>query len=1165
MIKTILKITLVIILLLVLAGLDLWFVWRQKYPLWVAGAIFAGIIGIFIGILFLRKYLLRRREKKFVERVVQLDQSVIKGVPIHERQELQDLQDNWKESIGLLKRSTLKKHGNPLYALPWFLVIGESGSGKTTAIKNSRLESPVAYPDKAVTISATANVDWWFFEDSIVLDTAGRYTIPLDEIPDREEWEKFLALLAKYRRREPINGVIATISADKIVAKDTGVLRDDGQNIRKRIDQLMRVVGARFPVYILVTKMDRIYGFNETFEALSPEDGSQAMGYINRNSRAHWDTFLEDALESVSERIGELSLQTIRGKRALKSGTIIFRQEFLGLKPGLNDFMRAVFADNPYQETPLLRGIFFSSGKQDGIPSSEFLETAGIVPDAAGKIPVEKGIFLKDIFSRVLPGDRSLYTHTHDFLRWRRITRSLGFTSWLFVCAAAIGLLTFSFVHNLATLRNFTSDFHKLPSMSGDTVTNLLTIEKFRLEIEELETNNSRWFLPSFGLDQSKVAEQRAREYYITFVNKGFLWGFDKILSGKLDGVNADTDPDSIAIYANYLVMRLGLISSLIDKGKMPDVKDFGQAAAQAIDLTYSNLPFETSQVFGNIYRDYLRWHTNRAELERSRELLEAGLITLVNRHGSLEWLVHKSIPDAPDIRLPEFWGAAEVGEHDETVMIPGAYTKVGQKHITDFIAHLEKGLRKETSVKNMVPSFWSWYQQEYYKAWYDFADNFHKGADAFQTETARRNMAALMATDHNPYWKLIKRLSVEAIQSDQKTKPPKWTALPTELVNIANAASAGTDKDKKDKTLREKISQEFKKAELSTDEKLAMADPKARKLAEQRPSRAKIYTEYMKNLTLLAPVASSGDTAFRMVSDLFSGQAALAEDKSPFNQAYTQYISLENVMKEDDYGNADVVWSLVGGPLNYLIDYGVGKTSCSLQDKWEGDVVSKMDGVPKEKVLKSLFDKTDGVVIKYREGAAKPFLAEAKLGYTPRVAYQNTIFEHSVPFKPDFLKFLNAVPSAPVEFQSDHLVAISTVPIDVNPDAAVKPTGSVLSLQCSDGTAILKNYNYPDSRSFLWSPEKCGDTILKITFPEFALTKIYKGKTGFAAFLSEFSSGARTFKAADFPENKTGLTKAGIKWIKIRYKIDNAQPVIAGLNKSSKKAPSIVTECTLK
>jgi type VI secretion system protein ImpL len=1165
MLKKILKITLIVLLLAALAAADVWFVLRNSYPLWVAGVIFAGIIGVFIGILFLRKYFLRRREKKFVERVVQLDESVIKGSPLHERRELRDLQDNWKESISLLKRSTLKKRGNPLYALPWFLVIGESGSGKTTAIRNSRLESPVAYPDKAATISATLNVDWWFFENSIILDTAGRYTIPLDEVPDKEEWERFLALLSKYRRREPVNGVIATISADKLLATDRSLLREDGQNMRKRIDQLMRVVGARFPVYILVTKMDRVYGFNEIFEELGPEDASQAMGYLNTNAKEHWEMFLDEAFESVSDSIGEMALRTVRGRKTLKPGMIVFREEFLRLKPGIIDLMKSVFGDNPYQETPLLRGVFFSSGKQDGPPLSEFLEHAGFAPDTTGKVAVEKGMFLRDIFSRVLPGDRSLYSHTHDFLRWRRITRSLGFTSWLLVCAALIGLLTFSFAHNWHTLKEFTDVFRKLPSLPGDAATNLLTIEKYRLEIEELERNNSRWFFPGFALNQSKVAEQRAKEHFAGFVNKGFLWDFDKGLSANLDKVDPDTDPDAIAVYADYVVTRLGLVSGLVDKGKLPDIKDFGKASAQAIDLYYHTLPFEAGQLFGNIYRDYLRWHPNGAEIQRSRELLEAALITLTIRHKSLEWLVRKSIPDAPDVRLAEFWGTAEVGEHDDAVMVPGCYTKTGQKHISDFLAHIQKNLRVNKAIETLVPPFWSWYQDEYYKAWFDFAGNFHKGADAFQTETARRNVASLMATDHNPYWKLILRLSDETIQSDPKTKPPKWTGLPTELVNIAKLSDAGDDKAKKDKTLKSKITQHVKKVETRTEQELEKADPRTKKIAEQRPSRAKVYTEYLKDVTQLASIASSGDTAFRMVSDLFSGQAALAEDKSPFNMAYTQYLALENMMKEDDYGNTDFIWSLVGGPLNYLIDYGIGKASCSLQDRWEGDVVSKMDGVPREKALKALFDKTDGVVVKYREATAKPFLTEAKLGYTPRVAYQNTIFAHSVPFKPDFLKFLNAVPTAPVEFQSDHPVAIATIPIEVNADATVRPTGNTLSLQCSDGTAILKNYNYPDSRSFLWSPEKCGDTVLKITFPEFTLTKIYKGKTAFATFLTEFSSGAKSFKASDFPANKEGLAKAGIKWIKVRYKIDNAQPVIAGLARSSKKAPSVATECTVK
>ena len=80
----------------------------------------------------------------------------------------------------LLRDSYLRKRGNPLYALPWYLVIGESGSGKTSAIKNARLSSPLSEIARSAGIAATANFDWWFFEEAIILDSAGRYTIPVD-------------------------------------------------------------------------------------------------------------------------------------------------------------------------------------------------------------------------------------------------------------------------------------------------------------------------------------------------------------------------------------------------------------------------------------------------------------------------------------------------------------------------------------------------------------------------------------------------------------------------------------------------------------------------------------------------------------------------------------------------------------------------------------------------------------------------------------------------------------------------------------------------------------------------------------------------------------------------------------------------------------------------
>jgi len=364
----ILKILLYVLIIGVLAAVIFWFVLKKSWPWWVGLAIVVGLFGLWMGFLFLKKYFFRRREQRFVKQIIDQDESAIEGAPVHERQKLKDLQLRWQESIDLLRNSYLRKKGNPLYVLPWYLVIGESGAGKTTAIKSSRLTSPLTEVASTPGITSTKNCDWWFFEEAIVLDTAGRYTIPIDEGPDREEWERFLTLLVKYRKREPINGLIVVVSADKIMDGAVDVLTDEGQSIRKRIDALMRILGARFPVYLMVSKADLIYGMVD-FSLLLPEDTlNQAMGHLNETLTNDCEEFLDEAMHTVSDRLKDIRLELINHIKSVDPRVLIFPDELERLQPGLLAFARGAFKESTYQETPLLRGIFFSSGHQEGAP-----------------------------------------------------------------------------------------------------------------------------------------------------------------------------------------------------------------------------------------------------------------------------------------------------------------------------------------------------------------------------------------------------------------------------------------------------------------------------------------------------------------------------------------------------------------------------------------------------------------------------------------------------------------------------------------------------------------------------------------------------------------------------------------------------------------------------
>ena len=265
----ILKIFFLIIIILLACLLVFVVVDRIGGQWWVAICILVGLLGLWLGFIFLKKIWLRRREQKFVNKVIQQDEFYLKNLGEKEKQSSKELQGRWKEAIDILRKSHLRKYGNPLYVLPWYMVIGESGSGKTTAIKSARLSSPFAEVSRTSGISGTRNCDWWFFEQAILIDTAGRYAIPIDEGRDKEEWKRFLSLLLRYRKKEPLNGLVVTIAADKLAVSSPGQLEESGKSIRRRIDELMHVLGTKFPVYVLVTKCDLVRGMTQFCEQIS--------------------------------------------------------------------------------------------------------------------------------------------------------------------------------------------------------------------------------------------------------------------------------------------------------------------------------------------------------------------------------------------------------------------------------------------------------------------------------------------------------------------------------------------------------------------------------------------------------------------------------------------------------------------------------------------------------------------------------------------------------------------------------------------------------------------------------------------------------------------------------------------------------------------------------
>ena len=119
------------------------------------------------------------------------------------------LKERMADALATLRKVRTGK-GDPLYDLPWYVVIGPPGAGKTTALTRSGLKFPLAKgrtPEAVAGLGGTRYCDWWFTEDAVLIDTAGRYTTQdTDSKGDRASWIAFLDLLHRHRPKQPING-----------------------------------------------------------------------------------------------------------------------------------------------------------------------------------------------------------------------------------------------------------------------------------------------------------------------------------------------------------------------------------------------------------------------------------------------------------------------------------------------------------------------------------------------------------------------------------------------------------------------------------------------------------------------------------------------------------------------------------------------------------------------------------------------------------------------------------------------------------------------------------------------------------------------------------------------------------------------------------------------
>ncbi|HVY16444.1 MAG TPA: type VI secretion system membrane subunit TssM [Rhodopila sp.] len=301
-------------------------------------------------------------------------------------EEIALLSDRLKEALANLKKAGKKGSGGKrLVSLPWYMFIGPPGAGKTTALLNCGLKFPLADtaggPQALKGVGGTRNCDWWFTDEAVLIDTAGRYTTQDSQAAvDNAAWLGFLKMLKKHRHRRPLNGVLIAISLSDLSLLTEEQRLTHARAIRRRVRELHDELGVRVPVYVLFTKADLMAGFVEFFDNMGREEREQAWGVTFPYDDGREDGMVAGfpgAFDALLERLNDRMLERVHQEPDPQRRRLIygFPQQLASLRDVANEFLNEAFRPSRLEPRALLRGIYFTSGTQDGTPIDRLLGT----------------------------------------------------------------------------------------------------------------------------------------------------------------------------------------------------------------------------------------------------------------------------------------------------------------------------------------------------------------------------------------------------------------------------------------------------------------------------------------------------------------------------------------------------------------------------------------------------------------------------------------------------------------------------------------------------------------------------------------------------------------------------------------------------------------------
>ena len=687
-------IPLVILLAILLLAGGSWLIFRS----WLVAMVVAlGIVLIALVVILLRTLFRQDRDDRIERGIGEQDQLAAQQQVAVQAGAIESLDSSFARAVREIRGSRLGAGG--VDTLPWLLVLGEPGGGKSELLRNSGLELPAEY-SHMMHAGPTADLDWWLTNQAIVLDTAGRY-LEADSEEVAAAWRRLLGLLRRSRPKIPLDGLVIAVPLPTLFGRSVDELMTQGHTLRRRINEVTDTLGVDVPIYIVVTKCDQMEGFNEVATALPPSRMREAFGWTNdRRVFADAGEIVRAGFEGVIGRIEKLLPEMLlrEGQAGRRRRIFLFPQEFEDAVRTLAGFLSHAFAPSVYDEVPFLRGVYFTSAVRGGATVSPLLQRLGhgwartqIGPDSAPA----GGLFLHDVFREVITEDRELAMPVRRM--GARARRFIVYTT-AFFSLLALGFSGVSFVDNLQANRRLGTEARAVVSGASS----LLSVERLRDAITA-EAADRMPFRGAFLNSAGDRALERARTTFVW----AFGREFEEPAKNRLISDVRRRDRQSFQALADLgLDVTWMNVKAQGDNATRPELARYAPIGRAEADLA----------AFRDGYDDFVRWIDDldrKTRIERERDAFTSAAQNLLEIERLEKWS-NDNRRQYPPVAYADFDIPVPAGAPDTQVL--GAYTRSVWESL---VQHLIEATEETGGAsKERVSKFRTTYVQRYNNRW---------------------------------------------------------------------------------------------------------------------------------------------------------------------------------------------------------------------------------------------------------------------------------------------------------------------------------------------------------------------------------------------------------------------------------------------------------------